>query len=82
MTVSTPAAAVAAPRPGAGPASSVIAVQFVLVGVIWGSSFLFMKVALEGISPAQVAWGRLVLGALTLVVAFCRNAAGAGKWRT
>lgn len=66
MTVSTPAAAVAAPHPGAGPASSVIAVQFVLVGVIWGSSFLFMKVALEGISPAQVAWGRLVLGALTL----------------
>jgi len=46
----------------------VIAVQFVLMGVIWGSSFLFMKVALGGISPTQVAWGRLVLGALTLGV--------------
>ncbi|WP_121190557.1 DMT family transporter [Microbacterium sp. AG790] len=45
-----------------------IAVQFVLVGIIWGSSFLFMKVALGGISPAQVAWGRLVLGAATLGV--------------
>lgn len=45
-----------------------IAVQFVLMGVIWGSSFLFMKVALGGISPTQVAWGRLVLGALTLGV--------------
>lgn len=45
-----------------------IAVQFVLMGIIWGSSFLFMKVALGGISPAQVAWGRLVLGAATLGV--------------
>lgn len=43
-----------------------IAVQFVLCGVIWGSSFLFMKVALTGISPTQVAWSRLILGALTL----------------
>lgn len=38
------------------------------MGIIWGSSFLFMKVALGGISPAQVAWGRLVLGAATLGV--------------
>jgi drug/metabolite transporter (DMT)-like permease len=43
-----------------------IAVGFVLTGVIWGSSFLFMKVALGGLSPAQVAWSRLVLGALAL----------------
>lgn len=40
--------------------------QFLLTGVIWGASFLFMKVALEGLSPAQVAWSRLILGALTL----------------
>lgn len=40
--------------------------QFVLTGIIWGSSFLFMKVALGGLSPAQVAWSRLVLGAVTL----------------
>lgn len=43
-----------------------IAVQFILTGLVWGSSFLFMKVALEGISPPQVVWSRLVLGALTL----------------
>ncbi|BDV30227.1 DMT family transporter [Microbacterium terricola] len=48
------------------PSGSLIAIQFVLTGVIWGSSFLFMKVALEGLSPAQVAWSRLVLGAVTL----------------
>ncbi|PZU26731.1 MAG: EamA family transporter, partial [Microbacterium sp.] len=36
--------------------------------MVWGSSFLFMKVALEGISPAQVVWGRLLLGGITLGV--------------
>jgi len=50
----------------ATPGAVAVTVQFVLTGVIWGSSFLFMKVALEGISPAQVAGTRLVLGALTL----------------
>lgn len=53
-------------RPSAPPRQTVIAVQFVLTGIIWGSSFLFMKVALGGLSPAQVAWSRLVLGAVTL----------------
>ena len=48
------------------PSQLSVAVQFVLCGLIWGSSFLFMKVALEGISPAQVAWSRLILGALAL----------------
>jgi drug/metabolite transporter (DMT)-like permease len=38
------------------------------MGVIWGASFLFMKVALEGVSFGQVAWSRLVLGGLTLGV--------------
>ncbi|WJL95264.1 DMT family transporter [Microbacterium sp. ET2] len=43
-----------------------IVLQFTLAGVVWGSSFLFMKVALEGVGPGQVAWARLVLGALAL----------------
>lgn len=55
------------PRPAAVTTrSSTIAVQFVLTGIIWGSSFLFMKIALTGISPAQVVWSRLTLGAITL----------------
>jgi drug/metabolite transporter (DMT)-like permease len=53
-------------RPKAGPSNAWIAVQFTLTGIVWGSSFLFMKVALEGMSPGQVAWSRLVLGAITL----------------
>ncbi|MDW4573140.1 DMT family transporter [Microbacterium sp. M3] len=53
-------------RAAAGPSARWVAVQFVLAGVVWGSSFLFMKVSLTGISPAQVAWTRILLGALTL----------------
>ncbi|HWL76373.1 DMT family transporter [Microbacterium sp.] len=45
-----------------------VAIQFTLAGLVWGSSFLFMKVALTGLAPAQVAWSRLVLGALALGV--------------
>lgn len=36
------------------------------MGVVWGSSFLFIKIALDGVSFYQVAWARLVLGGLTL----------------
>lgn len=49
------------------PEASIVA-QFCLAGVVWGSSFLFMKVALEGVGPGQVAWTRLILGALALGV--------------
>jgi drug/metabolite transporter (DMT)-like permease len=43
-----------------------VALQFSALGLVWGASFLFMKVALEGISFGQVAWTRLLLGAITL----------------
>jgi drug/metabolite transporter (DMT)-like permease len=43
-------------------------ILFVLVALTWGSSFLFMKIGLEGLSPQQVALGRVLLGALTLLV--------------
>ena len=45
-----------------------IALQFLGMGLIWGSSFLFIKVALEGVTFWQVAWARLVLGGFTLLV--------------
>ena len=41
----------------------------VLAG-IWGCSFLFIKVALEGVSATQVVLARIVLGAFTLL-AYC-----------
>ena len=46
--------------------SASIAAQFVLTGIVWGSSFLFIAIALTGMTPAQVAGGRLLFGALAL----------------
>lgn len=40
--------------------------QFLAMGLVWGSSFLFMKIALDGVSFGQVAWSRTVLGAIAL----------------
>ncbi|MFC4241779.1 DMT family transporter [Gryllotalpicola reticulitermitis] len=40
---------------------------FVALAAVWGGSFLFMKVGLEGLSPAQVVLGRLTLGTVALV---------------
>jgi drug/metabolite transporter (DMT)-like permease len=62
------------PRGTAG-SSVAIGVQFVLTGLIWGSSFLFIAVALTGMTPAQVAWSRLVFGgvALAAIVAVRRE---------
>ena len=38
------------------------------MGLIWGSSFLFIKVALTGVSFTQIAWSRVILGAMVLGV--------------
>lgn len=56
------------PSPRVGVSPRAAAVQFVLCGIVWGASFLFIKIGLVGLTPAQVAWSRLVLGALTLGV--------------
>jgi drug/metabolite transporter (DMT)-like permease len=54
-----------APSP-VSPSPVSVTVQFVLTGIVWGSSFLFIAVALTGMTPAQVAGGRLLFGALAL----------------
>jgi drug/metabolite transporter (DMT)-like permease len=38
-----------------------------LLALLWGSSFLFIKVAVEGVSPTQLVLARLALGALVLL---------------
>jgi drug/metabolite transporter (DMT)-like permease len=40
--------------------------QLGTLAVIWGSSFLLMKVALDSFAPLQISGGRIALGALTL----------------
>lgn len=43
-------------------------VPYVLAGTIWGCSFWFIKVGLEALSPIQVAFGRVALGASALML--------------
>lgn len=68
-----------ASRPPSSPVS--VTVQFVLAGIVWGSSFLFIAVALTGMTPAQVAGGRLFFGAVTLaaIVAIRRERLPRGR---
>lgn len=40
--------------------------QFVILALVWGASFLFIAIGLEGLSPAQVVLGRLGSGAVAL----------------
>ncbi|MCI3948796.1 MAG: protein of unknown function transrane, partial [Acidimicrobiales bacterium] len=41
--------------------------RLLLLAFIWGWSFLFIKVAVEGMPPVAVAGGRIALGAAVLV---------------
>jgi len=42
--------------------------RLLVLAFIWGWSFLFIKVAVEGLTPSTVAWGRIALGAAVLHV--------------
>jgi drug/metabolite transporter (DMT)-like permease len=41
---------------------------FLAIGLIWGSSFLLIAVALEAFEPGLVTWTRVVFGAATLAL--------------
>lgn len=43
-------------------------VKFLALALIWGSSFLFMKVALAALDPIQIATGRILAATLILLV--------------
>jgi len=42
-------------------------IQFVLLSAMWGASYLFIKVALEDVSPAMVVFARTALASLVLL---------------
>ncbi|PRW61789.1 DMT family transporter [Actinopolyspora mortivallis] len=45
------------------------------LALLWGASFLFIKVGLQALTPTQVAFARIVLGAV-VVVALCLLSGG------
>lgn len=68
-------------HPSTRPRAGVVA-AYAALALVWGSSFLLIKVALTGFDVAQVAVGRIALGALTLVVlmAVTRTAWPRERW--
>jgi drug/metabolite transporter (DMT)-like permease len=58
---------------------------FAAVSVIWGMPYLFIKIAVDEISPSVVAWSRLALAAAVLLPIAWRLGALRGlgpRWRT
>jgi drug/metabolite transporter (DMT)-like permease len=41
---------------------------YLILGLVWGSSFVFIKLGLEFLSPVGVAFGRCALGAMVLLL--------------
>jgi drug/metabolite transporter (DMT)-like permease len=55
--------------------------RLLLLAGIWGWSFLFIKVAVEGMPPVAVAGGRIALGAAVLLgVCLASGCACRGTW--
>jgi drug/metabolite transporter (DMT)-like permease len=42
---------------------------YIALGIVWGCSFIFIKLGLEFLTPYGVAFGRCALGAVTLLIA-------------
>jgi drug/metabolite transporter (DMT)-like permease len=44
-------------------------IAFAAISVIWGIPYLFIRIAVRnGVTPAMLAWGRVTLAALVLLV--------------
>lgn len=68
--LATTAPATTAPAPSApGTARPALdwRIRFAVLSVVWGFSFLFVKVGTEAYAPLHVSLGRVFFGALTLV---------------
>jgi drug/metabolite transporter (DMT)-like permease len=56
----------AAFKPGQSPV--LIAIKFISLALLWGSSFFFIKIALDTLSWGQVAWSRVVAGGIFMLM--------------
>ncbi|WP_406213197.1 EamA family transporter [Streptomyces decoyicus] len=68
----TAAASTAAPRTAATPPKATgrahgWPIRFAALSLVWGFSFLFIKVGTQGFAPLQVTLGRVAFGALVLL---------------
>jgi len=57
----------AVPAAGTGRGGLDWRIRFLLLALIWGLTFLFVKISGEGYGPLQVAFGRVAFGALGLL---------------
>lgn len=60
-------------------------ILFAAVSVVWGVPYMFIKLAVEDLSPGFVAWSRVALGALVLLPIAWRSGALRGlplRWLT
>jgi drug/metabolite transporter (DMT)-like permease len=59
--------------------------RLLLLSVLWGGSFFFVDVALQGLAPLSVVWGRVALGALMILgllhLGRCGMPRGGVLWR-
>lgn len=67
MSAASTASPVSAPPGSPRRALSDWRAKFVLLSLIWGMSFLFIKIGAEVLSPMQLALGRMATGALPLL---------------
>ncbi|MFF9482893.1 DMT family transporter [Streptomyces sp. NPDC014733] len=67
MSTTASRATRAAPASTATPSSAGWRLRFAVLALIWGFSFLFIKVGTEGFAPLQVTLGRVACGAAVLL---------------
>ncbi len=68
MTTTVSARAIAAPaQPGPAVARPGWRIRFGMLAVIWGLSFVFIKIGDQALAPLQITLGRMLFGAGTLL---------------
>jgi drug/metabolite transporter (DMT)-like permease len=54
---------------------------FVAVSIIWGIPYLFIRIAVQSVSPAFVAWSRVTIGAAVLMPLAMHQGSLRGLWQ-